>query len=71
LSTKHHEDIPAHLRILLSEDDACKMFSISKPVFRGLVAAGHITPVELPCGIRRNLYRRADLDAFADRMAAA
>jgi hypothetical protein len=62
--------IPPHLRILLSEDDACRMFSISKPVFRSLVAAGHIGPVQLPGGVRRRLYLRATLERWAASLPA-
>ena len=62
--------IPPQERILLSEEDACTMFSLSRPTFRDFVAAGYLHPVELPGGIRRRLYRRADLEAFAAKLAA-
>jgi hypothetical protein len=69
--SSHSSTIPAHVRILLSEDDACQMYSLSKPVFRDLVAAGYIHPVKLPTGVRRNLYLRSDLDALAAKLAAS
>ena len=66
---RSHNTIPAHLRIMLSEDDACQMYSLSKPVFRAFVAAGHIAPVKLPFGIRRKLYLRSSLEDWAEKQA--
>ena len=62
--------IPAESTILVSENAATKMCGVSKPTFRKWVADGLITPVELPDNLRRNLYRRADLEAFAASLAA-
>jgi hypothetical protein len=56
---------------LVSEEDASATLAVSKPVFRHWVAAGLISPVALPGGIRRKLYRRTDLEAFAASLAAS
>ena len=56
---------------LMSEQDASATLAVSKPVFRHWVADGLISPVALPGGIRRKLYRRADLEAFAASLAAS
>lgn len=62
--------IPAEQRILVSEDDAAELLSISKPVFRAFVADGHVRPVTLPRRVRRNLYLRRELEELAERMAS-
>jgi len=61
---------PAEPTILVSENAATQMCGVSKPTFRSWVAGGLIAPVELPGNLRRNLYRRADLEAFAASLAA-
>jgi hypothetical protein len=61
--------IPPVDQILIPENNAYPLLGVSKPTFRSWVAAGLIRPVALPGGVRRNLYRRADLEAFADRLA--
>ena len=63
--------IPPVECILVSEDDGSVMLGVSKPTFRRWVAEGLITPVSLPHGIRRKLYRRTDLEAFAASLAAS
>jgi len=55
-------------KLLVSEDEAAQLLSVSKPTFRGMVANGHVHRVALPCGVRRNLYRRSDLDAFVESL---
>ena len=66
------EKIPTSERILVSEKIASELCSVSQVTFRKWVAAGAIRPVDLPGDIRRNLYRRADIEAFADgRVASA
>jgi hypothetical protein len=71
-----HNMLPAPPTILVGEDDsptspgAPTLLGVSKPVFRKWVSDGLIVPVELPGGIRRKLYRRADLEAFAASLAA-
>lgn len=67
--------IPPHERVLVSEATSAKLCSVSLPTFRRWVRLGLIAPVELPGGkggggLRRNLYRRADIEALADRFAA-
>jgi hypothetical protein len=63
-------DITIQDALLLSEDDATYVMGVSKPTFREWVSEGFITPVRMPAtakspnGMRRNLYRRSDLEAF-------
>jgi len=64
------EAVPPHDRILVSEAVAAQLCSVSLPTFRKLMQSGLIDRVALPGGLRRNLYRRADVEAFADRLAA-
>jgi len=61
--------IPATDRVLVSEDDAAVLLSISKPTFRKYVAMGLIARVEMPSGTRRNLYNVDSLSAFAAGLA--
>jgi len=63
--------VPPNERILVSEDEACELMSVSKPTLRGWVEDGILTPVELPHGIRRRLYRRLDLEAWAATLEKA
>jgi hypothetical protein len=59
------ESVPVSERILVSEAVAAQLCSVSQVTFRKWVAAGAIRPVDLPGGVRRNLYRRVDIEAFA------
>jgi hypothetical protein len=59
------ETVPVGERILVSEAVAAQLCSVSKVTFRKWVAAGAIRPVDLPGSVRRNLYRRVDIEAFA------
>jgi hypothetical protein len=59
------EFVPVGERVLVSEAAAAQLCSVSKVTFRKWVAAGVIRPVDLPGGVRRNLYRRVDIEAFA------
>ena len=52
--------IPIHERFLLDEETASIMCGVSRPVFRGWVGRGHLRPIQMPDGERRNLYRRDD-----------
>ena len=61
--------IPPTDRVLVSEDDAAVLLSVSKPTFRKYTAMGLIARVELPVGTRRNLYAVDELRAFASRLA--
>ena len=56
--------IPVSERILVSEDEAAVMLSVSKPTLRKYVDRGDIPRVEVE-GLRRNLYSTDDLRAFA------
>ena len=67
-STSPRNAIPTPERILVSEDEACALIGVSKPTLRGWVAEGLISPVSLPHGIRRRLYRRSDLETWAARL---
>jgi len=64
------EAVPPHERILVSEAVAAQLCSVSLPTFRKWMQTGLIDRVPLPGGLRRNLYRRADVEAFAERLAA-
>ncbi len=61
--------IPPTDRVLVSEDDAAVLLSVSKPTLRKYAALGLIHRVEMPAGTRRNLYRPADLEAFASSLS--
>lgn len=64
--------IPTAERILISEAIAAELCSVSQVTFRKWVALGLLHQVDLPGNLRRNLYRRADIEAFAaDRSASA
>ncbi len=60
-----HEKVPTAERILVSEKVASELCSVSQVTFRKWVAIGAIRPVDIPGDIRRNLYRRVDIEAFA------
>jgi excisionase family DNA binding protein len=55
--------------ILVSEDEACALFSVSKPTFRRWVDEGILRPVDLPHNMRRRLYKRSDLEVWVDSLA--
>lgn len=63
--------IPPSECILVSEEQAAALLGISLVAFRSWVADGLLSRVELPNGMKRNLYRRADLERFAADLAAA
>jgi hypothetical protein len=69
-ATAARNDIPPAERVLVSEDDAAVLLSVSKPTLRKYVALGLISRVEMPTGTRRNLYRVRDLESFAASLAA-
>ena len=50
--------------LLVDEYELADLLGVSRPTVRNWVAAGCIHPVELPGRIRRNLYRRADVEAW-------
>jgi len=70
-STDARDTIPVRDRIVVSEDDAAALLSISKPTFRGFVRLGLISPVTLPGGVRRKLYRPQDLEDFVASLPTA
>lgn len=55
--------------ILVDEAEAARLVGVSKPTFRAWVAKGMVSKVHLPGGLRRNLYRTADLETFAANLA--
>lgn len=55
--------------ILVSEAQAAQMMGVSLATFRNWVAQGRVPRVEPPNGIKRRLYRRTDLEAFAAALA--
>ena len=57
-------------RVLASENEAHRMFGVSKPTFRKWVKLGLIHPVEMPFGERRNLYLISDIEDLAASFAA-
>lgn len=60
----------ARLRVLLDELEAAQELRMSRTSFRRIRAAGLISPVRLPLGLRRNLYSRDDVLRLAERIAA-
>jgi hypothetical protein len=54
--------------ILVSEKDATKMCGVSRPTFRKWVDAGLIARVDLPGNVRRNLFRRSDIEDFVSAL---
>lgn len=59
------ESVPVGERVLVSEAVAAQLCSVSTVTFCRWVAAGAVRPLDLPGGVRRNLDRRADIEAFA------
>jgi hypothetical protein len=54
--------VPAADRLLIDENYAARMCGVSRMTFRSWVAAHVILPVQLPVPIKRNLYRRSDVE---------
>lgn len=63
--TDARDAIPVRDGILVGEDLGSRLMGVSKPTFRMWVRLGLIDALELPGGVRRNLYRRQDLEKFA------
>lgn len=61
----HHEPDP----LLVSEATAARMCGVSQAVFRRWTDQGRLHAVVV--GVRRNLYRVADIRAFADGLPRA
>lgn len=61
--------VPQRDRFLINEDVAAALLSVSRPTFRVWVRRGLISPIPLPGNLRRNLYRRVDVEALADSLA--
>ena len=59
--------VPMAERLLLSEPEVAALCGVSRHTVRRWKAAGLLQIVELPFGMRRNLYRRADVEAFLAR----
>lgn len=60
--------IPIHERFLLDEETASIMCGVSRNLFRKWVGRGIISPIRLPGGEVRSLYRRSDVLAFVDSL---
>ena len=56
-------------RLLLSEVEVAFVCGVSQPVVRRWKAEGLLRTVELPFNLRRNLYRRSDVEAFVAELA--
>ena len=59
--------VPMADRLLLSEPEVAALCGVSRHTVRRWKAAGLLRTVALPFGMRRNLYRRADVEAFLAR----
>jgi len=57
-------------RYLLGETEVAALCGVSRHTVRRWRAAGLLRPVALPFGMRRNLYRRSDVEAFLDGRGA-
>ena len=69
--TRHGDKVlPVADRLLVDEITGATMLSVSRGTFRRFVSEGHIKPVELPIDVRRNLYRRQEIERFAATLAA-
>ena len=54
-------------RYLLGETEVAALCGVSRHTVRRWRAAGLLRTVELPFGMRRNLYRSSDVEAFLAR----
>jgi hypothetical protein len=68
-ATADQEPVPIRDPILVDEIEASRLCGVSRPTFRKFVDEGHIARVTLPGNLRRNLYRLAELEAFAAALA--
>jgi hypothetical protein len=68
-------EVPEQDRLLISEAVAAQLCGVSLKTFRKWMSLGFVSPVYLPGGkdggsLRRNLYRRADIEAFTSGRSA-
>ena len=63
------DEVALRDRLLLSEDEAAFVCGVSRPTLRRWRAEGLLRTVELPFNLRRNLYRRSDVEAFVEGLA--
>lgn len=66
----HGRDIALAERYLLGEVEVAALCGVSRHTVRRWRAAGLLKTVELPFGMRRNLYRRSDVDGFLAKLGA-
>jgi hypothetical protein len=66
-SARGSEDVPLRERYLLAEIEVAALCGVSRHTVRRWKDAGLLRTVELPFGLRRNLYRRSDVEAFLDK----
>ncbi len=67
--TDANEEVPLRDRYLLGEAEVAALCGVSRHTVRRWKDAGLLRTVELPFGMRRNLYRRADVEAFLEAHA--
>lgn len=60
--------IPPAERILVDTKAVAGLLNVTEPVVRRWVDAGLFTPVVLPLGVRRTLYRLEDVRAAIDSL---
>jgi len=63
------DEVALRDRLLLSEVEVAVVCGVSQPVVRRWKAEGLLRTVELPFNLRRNLYRRSDVEAFVEGLA--
>jgi excisionase family DNA binding protein len=65
-SAEASEEVPLRERYLLGEAEVAALCGVSQQTVRRWKAAGFLRTVELPFGMRRNLYRRSEVEAFLE-----
>ena len=60
--------VPPWNRLLIDEDTLAELLGVSRPTARRWVEIGLISPVELPLGVKRTLYRRTDIEAAVEAL---
>ena len=62
--------VPDSWQVLIDSRQAAAMLHVSLPTLDKWRKLGRIRPVTMPFDERRVLYRRADVEAFVDELAA-
>lgn len=63
------DEVALRDRLLLSEVEVARVCGVSRPTVRRWKDEGLLHIVELPFNLRRNLYRRTDVEAFVEGLA--